>query len=91
MTRADQIIPAVVAEILRKAPLCPEKVEFAWQATVGPALQRATSVRLEDSGVLKVTAEDAHWGREVKRASPLILARLEKLLGPDVVKRIRVA
>ena len=91
VTRADQIIPAVVAEILRKAPLCPEKVEFAWHATVGPALQRATNVRLEETGVLRVTAEDAHWGREVKRAAPLILARLENLLGPGVVKRIRVS
>jgi hypothetical protein len=88
MIRADRVIPAVLAEVIRKAPLCPEKVEFAWRAAVGSALARVTVVRLDDAGVLHVIAADAQWAREVKRSSRLILARLGTLLGPEVAKKI---
>jgi predicted nucleic acid-binding Zn ribbon protein len=90
MIRADRLIPGVLREVVRKAPLSAEKVAFAWRASVGPALDRATSVRLGDDGVLHVTATDAQWAREVKRSSALILTRLESLLGAGIVKRIRV-
>jgi len=90
MIRADRLIPAVLADIIRKAPLCAEKVDFAWRAAVGPAVQRVTTVRLDEQGVLHVTAADAHWGREVKRSSRLILSRLETMLGAGTVKRIKV-
>ena len=80
----------MLAEVVRKAPLCAEKVEFAWRSAVGPALDRVTKVRLDDRGVLHVSAADAHWAREVKRSSKLIKARLAGMLGPDIVKRIEV-
>ena len=89
MIRADRLIPAVLAEVIRKAPLCPEKVEFAWRAAVGSGMDRVTTVRLDDDGVLHVKAVDGHWAREVKRSSRLILTRLEGLLGAGVVKRLR--
>jgi predicted nucleic acid-binding Zn ribbon protein len=85
---AHKAIPAVLAEVLRKAPLCPEKVEFAWRAAVGPAMARVTHVTLGSDGVLHVTSREAHWNTEVKRSSKLILARLEALLGAGVVKRL---
>jgi hypothetical protein len=88
--RAERVIPAVLAEVIRKAPLCAEKVEFAWRSAVGAAMHRVTQVHLDDAGVLHVTAADAHWGKEVKRSSRLILTRLETLLGKDVVRRIAV-
>jgi predicted nucleic acid-binding Zn ribbon protein len=88
--RADRVIPAVLGEIVRKAPLCPEKVAFAWRSSVGAAVDRVTSVRLDSEGVLHVTAVDAHWTREVKRSSRLILFRLAGLLGDGVVKKIKV-
>jgi predicted nucleic acid-binding Zn ribbon protein len=87
--RAAQVIPSVLAEVIRKAPLCPEKVDFAWGHAVGPGLQRMTAVRLDDKGVLHVTAADAHWAREVRRASPLILKRLETMLGVGTVQTIK--
>ena len=90
MIRADRVIPAVLAEVIRKAPLCPEKVEFAWRSAVGAAVARVTTVRLTDEGVLHVLATDAQWGREVKRSSRLILSRLASLLGPTVVKKIQI-
>jgi hypothetical protein len=90
MIRAERIIPAVLAEVIRKAPLCPEKVDFAWRSAVGPALARVTNVRLDDAGVLWVMAADAQWAQEVKRSSRLILSRLETLLGKGVARKIQV-
>jgi predicted nucleic acid-binding Zn ribbon protein len=88
--RAGRVIPAVLADVIRKAPLCPEKVDFAWKSAVGPSLARATQVRLDDAGVLHVMASDAQWAREVKRSSRLILGRLGSMLGPEVAKKIEV-
>jgi predicted nucleic acid-binding Zn ribbon protein len=79
----------VLAEVLRKAPLCPEKVDFAWRASVGPAMARVTRVSLDADGVLHVTSSDAHWRTEVKRSSKLILARLDAMLGAGVVRQLR--
>ena len=90
MIRAQRLIPTVLTEVISKAPLCPEKVEFAWRFAVGPAVERATTVRLDETGILHVKASDAHWAREVKRSSKLILVRLETMLGRGTVKRIRV-
>ena len=88
MVPAHSAIPKVLAEVLRKAPLCPEKVDFAWRAAVGPAVARVTSVRLDSDGVLHVTTREPHWLVEVRRSSQLILARLESLLGADVVRAL---
>jgi predicted nucleic acid-binding Zn ribbon protein len=88
MIPAHKAIPAVLAEVLRNAPLCPEKVEFAWRTAVGPAVARVTAVRLGADGVLSVTSKEAHWLIEVRRSSKLILARLEGLLGSGVIKQL---
>lgn len=90
MIRADRVIPAVLAEVIRKAPLCDEKVEFAWRTAVGSAVERVTRVRLDAEGVLAVTAADADWAQEVRRSTRLIGARLAALLGDDTVKKIVV-
>jgi hypothetical protein len=45
-------------------------------------------VSLDRDGVLHVASKEAHWITEVRRSSKLILARLESMLGPGVVKRI---
>jgi len=84
-----RVIPDALAEILRKAPLTDEKVAFAWRSSVGPAIDRGTSVTLQD-GVLWVTARETAWGREVERSAALIHARLDALLGPGVVRALRV-
>jgi hypothetical protein len=85
---AHKVIPAVLADVLRKAPLCPEKVEFAWRAAVGPSIARVTHVSLGDDGILDVTSGEPHWTLEVKRSSKLILARLETMLGAGVVRQL---
>lgn len=89
MVPAHTAIPRVLAEVLRKAPLCPEKVEFAWRAAVGPAVARVTTVSLDREGVLHVSSSEAHWATAVRRSSKLIMARLEGLLGSGVVKTLK--
>ena len=77
----------VLTEILRRQPASNEKTAFAWQLAVGPALARATTVEL-DGSVLKVRATDVRWLRELERARPAVLARLQGLLGADAVRAI---
>ncbi len=88
MIPAQSLIPGVLAEVLRKAPLTPEKVSFAWRAAVGPAVGRVSSVRLGEGGVLHVTVTEPHWGPAIAKSSALILQRLASLLGPEVVTRL---
>ena len=89
MIPVQQFMPAAVAEILRKAPLTPEKVAFAWRTAVGPAVAKATSVELRE-GVLRVRAREVTWLREVERSAPLIRSRLATVLG-NVVGSIETA
>ena len=82
-------LPNVVAELIRKSPLSPEKVQFAWSAAVGSSVDRASSVMLED-GVLHVRVRDAAWRREIIRSARLIRGRLDSFLGPDVVRTLKI-
>jgi len=84
-----RVIPAAIAGMLRSAPLSRGKVEFAWKFTVGPAIERVSSVRLE-GGTLIVDVPSAQWAREIRRSSAMILPRLQVLLGADAVKSISV-
>ena len=88
MIPVQQFMPAALAEILKKAPLTPEKVAFAWRSAVGPAVDKATTIELRGS-VLYVRARDASWQREVERSAGLIRSRLTTLLG-NVVRSIEV-
>jgi len=89
MIQVHRFIPDALAQVLRNAPLNDEKVAFAWRSSVGPAIDRGTTVSLRD-GVLQVTAREAAWGREVQRSEALIRARLDSLLGLGVVRTIAV-
>jgi Dna[CI] antecedent, DciA len=82
-------MPGALEAILRRAPLTPEKVAFAWRVTVGPAMDRAAAVELRDS-VLYVRAKDHTWRREIERSIGLIRMRLAALLGDQIVQRIEV-
>jgi len=89
MKPASAAIPGAVAELLRDAPLSDGKIAFAWKVAVGPALDRATAVKL-DGTVLLVEVASAQWAREIKRSTGLILPRLRALLGRDTVTAIKV-
>ncbi len=90
MEPLQHALPAVLAEILRRVPLSPEKVSFAWRNAVGPAFARVSAVRLTDEGVIEVQCGDEHWRREIRRSTPVIKERLAALLGDEVVKSVRV-
>lgn len=89
MTPVHQFMPKVLAEVLRKAPLSPEKVAFAWRAAVGPAVDNATTIELRER-VLRVHVRDVAWQREIERSMTLIRARLDALLGAGVVRDVDV-
>jgi len=89
MKPISQAVPGALAELLRGAPLSPGKVDFAWKAAVGPALQRTTAVKLEGTQLL-VDATTAQWAREIGRSSRVILSRLQLLLGEHAVTTIVV-
>lgn len=84
-----QFLPEALAAVLRKAPLTPEKVAFAWRQAVGPAVDRVSQVSWAD-GTLTVRVRDVAWLAEIDRARPSIQPRLERLLGAGAVRRIDV-
>jgi hypothetical protein len=91
MEPVQSLMSSAVARLLRPAPLTPEKVAFAWRAAVGPAVSRATRVRLTGLfGVLEVVVDDDRFGDELTRAAPLVLSRLQELLGADAVCRMEI-
>ena len=73
--------------MIRRQPASKEKTRFVWQMAVGPAIAKVTTVDLAD-GVLTVRCGDERWMSEIARARPLIMSRLQQLLGPDAVRRI---
>jgi phosphoserine aminotransferase len=87
MKRLTHAVPGALMELLRGAPLSDGKVTFAWNAAVGPALERVTTVKLERK-ILIVDAASPQWSRELERLRGVILARLQSLLGKDAVSSI---
>jgi predicted nucleic acid-binding Zn ribbon protein len=82
-------VPGALMQLLRPAPLSEGKVAFAWNAAVGPAVARATAVKLCE-GVLIVDTSSVQWAREIRRSSGVIISRLQALLGDDIVTSISV-
>jgi predicted nucleic acid-binding Zn ribbon protein len=89
MRPLQDAVPGILSQILRRAPLSPGKVGFAWRAAVGPAIARISTVRLEEH-VLFVEAAGNQWVRELERSSQVILERMRALLGQTTVACIRV-
>ena len=89
MNPLSAVVPRAIASLLGEAALSPGKVQFAWAVVVGPAVQRATAVRLEQ-GVLIVEASSAQWSREVARSARVIVPRMQALLGADAVTTLQI-
>jgi hypothetical protein len=89
MRPLSHAVPGAVADLLREAPLSDGKVAFAWKVAVGPAMERATAIKLEGA-VLIVEPVNAQWGQEIRRSTGVILSRLSTLLGRDTVTDIKV-
>jgi predicted nucleic acid-binding Zn ribbon protein len=82
-------LPGALRLLLQQMPPSSGKVEFAWTAAVGPAVARATAVKLEN-GLLIVETTSAQWTAEIRRASPVILERLRSLLNDQTIERLEV-
>jgi hypothetical protein len=89
VTPVHRFLPDALAEILRAAPLTPEKVAFAWRTAVGPAIDKVTRVELRGR-VLHVATNDPAWQREVERSLGIVRSRMEALLGRGVLGDIQV-
>jgi hypothetical protein len=85
----QQAMPGALVEVLRDTPLTPGKIAFAWRAAVGPAVDRVTAVRLEGR-VLIVEASGKAWARELSRSIPIVITRLQTLLGKETVTSLSV-
>jgi hypothetical protein len=83
------IVPSALVYLLRHTPTSQGKVELAWSAAVGRALERVTRVKLEGN-ILVVEATTAQWVKEITRATPIILQRLQAFLGESTVAGIDV-
>jgi hypothetical protein len=90
MVPLQQVIPGSLAACLRRAPLSPEKVAFAWRTAVGAAVDRACTIELRGA-TLAVAVKSDEWRLELARSDALIRSRLDAVLGPGVVTRIDVA
>jgi predicted nucleic acid-binding Zn ribbon protein len=78
----------VLAGIVRRQPASRERTAFAWQLAVGPALARVTTVELKGD-VLEVRSKDLRWMKEIERARPAVLAKMQHLLGADAVRLLK--
>ena len=75
----------VLAEVIRRQPPSEGRTRLAWQMAVGPAIARVTTVELAN-GDLRVRCADPRWRTELTRARPLVLERLQRILGADVAR-----
>ena len=89
MIPINAFLSNALADVLRKAPLTPDKVAFAWRTAVGASVDRVTKVSLNGQ-ILQVHADNAAWRREIEHSAALIRTRLDALLGPNVVRGLNV-
>jgi hypothetical protein len=83
-------MPRVLTALFKRGPMSQGKLEVAWRASVGDALSRVSTVRLQEDGSVEVQAADQRWRKELRRSTPMILSRLNALLGAGAVKRISI-
>lgn len=84
MIAVPRVLPDVLSDIIRRQPLTPAKVDFAWRAAVGAGIARVSAVRLGRDGTLRVRVPSAGWKQEIEAGGDVIRARLARLLGDDL-------
>jgi hypothetical protein len=90
MDPINSVVPRALTELFRIGPLSQGKLDVAWRVAVGDTLSRVSTLRLHADGVVEVTAADERWRAELKRSTPMIVTRLNALLGPKAVTRLVV-
>jgi predicted nucleic acid-binding Zn ribbon protein len=77
--------------LLNDQPTTAAKVTFVWTIVAGPALSRATTPVWSRDGTLYLRARTDAWRQELRRSKPVLLQRLNQLLGAGVVRRLDVS
>jgi hypothetical protein len=90
MHSLQTVVPRALTELFRQSPMSQGKLEVAWRVSVGDALSRVTTVRLQPDGSVEVHPADQRWYREVERSSGIILTRLQDLLGTTAVTHLSI-
>jgi predicted nucleic acid-binding Zn ribbon protein len=77
------ILPTVLRSVLARQPMSSGKLAFAWRASVGTAIARATRLERRSDDVLLVHPTSPQWRHELETQRELIEARLRTWLGND--------
>ncbi|MFI5009100.1 MAG: DciA family protein [Solirubrobacterales bacterium] len=77
----------LTATIAPATPLA--RVQGAWAQAAGPAVAEAARPTAERSGVLTVTCTAAVWAQELSLMAVDVLARLNAVLGEELVRELR--
>ncbi len=77
----------LTATIAPATPLA--RVQGAWAEAAGQAVAEAARPTAERSGVLTVTCTAAVWAQELSLMAVDLLARLNAVLGEEVVRELR--
>lgn len=84
------LVDRVVADVARRAGLGPgAAVMSKWPALSAGEWDKATPLRIE-AGTLHVRVPDGISATRLRHATGPLLARIERLVGPDVVSSVRV-
>lgn len=90
MSAASDLAVEALRTALGNQPLSTGKVGLAWSLAVGDAVARLTTVTLRADGTVEVTAPDSRWARELGQSRPLIIRRMNDVLGTGAVKRLEI-
>ena len=90
MNAAGDVMVEALRTALENQPLTTGKVRLAWSRAVGGAIARLTTVTLKTDRTVAVTAPDSRWARELGQSRPLIIRRMNDILGTGVVKRLEI-
>jgi predicted nucleic acid-binding Zn ribbon protein len=77
----------LTATIAPATPLA--RVQAVWAEAAGPAVAEAARPTAERAGVLTVTCTAAVWAQELSLMAVDLLARLNAVLGEEVVRELR--
>ncbi len=78
---------SLTATIAPATPLA--RVQGAWAQAAGAAVAEAARPTAERSGVLTVTCAAAVWAQELSLMAVEVLARLNAVLGEELVRELR--
>jgi len=78
------------AELGMGDPLQLAAIQRGWTELVGPAVASHARVRSLRDGVLDIAVDAPPWATELRYQAATVRTRAGALLGPDVVREVRV-